>query len=90
MLEMGLKLPTIFITGHGDIPMSVEAMKTGAIEFLTKPFRDQDLLDAIQQGIALDRQRRALEGPGNRRCAPAGNRCRRASRTWSWAWCAAC
>jgi len=61
MLEMGLKLPTIFITGHGDIPMSVEAMKTGAIEFLTKPFRDQDLLDAIQQGIALDRQRRALE-----------------------------
>ncbi|MBL8356406.1 MAG: response regulator transcription factor [Delftia acidovorans] len=61
MLEMGLKLPTIFITGHGDIPMSVEAMKTGAIEFLTKPFRDQDLLDAIQQGIALDRQRRALD-----------------------------
>ena len=61
MLEMGLKLPTIFITGHGDIPMSVEAMKTGAIEFLTTPFRDQDLLDAIQQGIALDRQRRALD-----------------------------
>ncbi|MFG0642196.1 response regulator transcription factor [Delftia sp. WSY_22] len=61
MLELGLKLPTIFITGHGDIPMSVEAMKTGAIEFLTKPFRDQDLLDAIQQGIALDRQRRALD-----------------------------
>ncbi|MBB1649960.1 MULTISPECIES: response regulator transcription factor [Delftia] len=61
MLEMGLKLPTIFITGHGDIPMSVEAMKTGAIEFLTKPFRDQNLLDAIQQGIALDRQRRALD-----------------------------
>ena len=88
MLEMGLKLPTIFITGHGDIPMSVEAMKTGAIEFLTKPFRDQDLLDAIQQGIALDRQRRALDA--GRRCAPAGNRCRRASRKWSWAWCAAC
>ena len=62
MLELGLKLPTIFITGHGDIPMSVEAMKTGAIEFLTKPFRDQDLLDAIQQGIALDRQRRAQDG----------------------------
>ena len=62
MLEQGLRFPTIFITGHGDIPMSVEAMKTGAIEFLTKPFRDQDLLDAIQQGIALDRQRRAQDG----------------------------
>jgi FixJ family two-component response regulator len=62
MLEQGLRFPTIFITGHGDIPMSVEAMKTGAIEFLTKPFRDQDLLDAIQQGISLDRQRRAQEG----------------------------
>ncbi len=61
MLEQGLRLPTIFITGHGDIPMSVQAMKTGAIEFLTKPFRDQDLLDAIQQGIALDRGRRAGE-----------------------------
>lgn len=61
MLELGLRLPTIFITGHGDIPMSVQAMKTGAIEFLTKPFRDQDLLDAIQQGIALDRERRASE-----------------------------
>ena len=61
MLELGLRLPTIFITGHGDIPMSVEAMKTGAIEFLTKPFRDQHLLDAIQQGIALDRQRRAQD-----------------------------
>jgi FixJ family two-component response regulator len=61
MLELGLRLPTIFITGHGDIAMSVEAMKTGAIEFLTKPFRDQHLLDAIQQGIALDRQRRAQD-----------------------------
>ena len=61
MLELGLRLPTIFITGHGDIAMSVEAMKTGAIEFLTKPFRDQHLLDAIQQGIAMDRQRRAQD-----------------------------
>jgi FixJ family two-component response regulator len=51
-------LPVIFITGHGDIPMSVQAMKSGAIEFLTKPFRDQDLLDAIQIGIARDRARR--------------------------------
>ena len=52
-------LPIIFITGHGDIPMSVQAMKGGAIEFLTKPFRDQDLLDAIQLG--LERDRRWLE-----------------------------
>jgi FixJ family two-component response regulator/serine/threonine protein kinase len=50
----GNHLPIIFITGHGDIPMSVRAMKTGAVEFLTKPFRDQDLLDAIQQAIARD------------------------------------
>ena len=50
-----IQLPVIFITGHGDIPMSVTAMKGGAIEFLTKPFRDQDLLDAIQLGLARDR-----------------------------------
>ena len=53
-----IQLPVIFITGHGDIPMSVQAMKGGAIEFLTKPFRDQDLLDAIQVGLARDRERR--------------------------------
>jgi FixJ family two-component response regulator len=52
------ELPIIFITGHGDIPMSVQAMKGGAIEFLTKPFRDQDLLDAIQLGLSRDRARR--------------------------------
>jgi FixJ family two-component response regulator len=50
-----IRLPTIFITGHGDIPMSVRAMKGGAIEFLTKPFREQDLLDAIQVGLGRDR-----------------------------------
>jgi FixJ family two-component response regulator len=50
-----IELPIIFITGHGDIPMSVQAMKGGAIEFLTKPFRDQDLLDAIQLGLDRDR-----------------------------------
>ena len=55
--EGNIHIPIIFITGHGDIPMSVRAMKAGAVEFLTKPFRDQDLLDAIQQ--ALDRDRRA-------------------------------
>ncbi len=54
-------LPIIFITGHGDIPMSVQAMKGGAIEFLTKPFRDQDLLDAIEVGFARDRARRQNE-----------------------------
>ena len=52
------EVPIIFITGHGDIPMSVQAMKAGAIEFLTKPFRDQDLLDAIQLGLSRDRARR--------------------------------
>jgi FixJ family two-component response regulator len=54
-------LPIVFITGHGDIPMSVQAMKGGAIEFLTKPFRDQDLLDAIQLGLSRDRVRRENE-----------------------------
>ncbi len=55
------ELPIIFITGHGDIPMSVQAMKGGAIEFLTKPFRDQELLDAIQLGLARDGARRQNE-----------------------------
>ena len=55
------QIPIIFITGHGDIPMSVQAMKGGAIEFLTKPFRDQDLIDAIQLGLARDRARRKNE-----------------------------
>jgi FixJ family two-component response regulator len=54
----GINLPVIFITGHGDIPMSVRAMKAGALEFLTKPFRDQDLLDAIQQALERDRAAR--------------------------------
>ncbi|MVA22927.1 response regulator transcription factor [Agrobacterium vitis] len=58
MAKLGIRLPVIFITGHGDIAMSVKAMKNGAIEFLTKPFRDQDLLDAIQQGIENDRAQR--------------------------------
>jgi len=55
LADAGVQIPIIFITGHGDIPMSVKAMKSGAVEFLTKPFRDQDLLDAIHQ--ALDRDR---------------------------------
>ena len=53
-----MEIPIIFITGHGDIPMTVRAMKAGAVEFLTKPFRDQDLLDAISQAIDLDRRQR--------------------------------
>jgi FixJ family two-component response regulator len=56
LAEAGVTIPTIFITGHGDVPMSVQAMKAGAVEFLMKPFRPQDLLDAVQQ--ALDRDRR--------------------------------
>jgi FixJ family two-component response regulator len=59
LAEIGMQIPIIFITAHGDIPMSVRALKSGAVEFLTKPFRDQDLLDAIQQ--ALQRDRVALE-----------------------------
>jgi FixJ family two-component response regulator len=55
LADAGVHIPIIFITGHGDIPMTVRAMKSGAVEFLTKPFRDQDLLDAINQ--ALDRDR---------------------------------
>src|ERR1019366_6434416 len=51
----GIHIPIIFITGHGDIPMTVKAMKSGAVEFLTRPFRDQDLLDAIHQALARDR-----------------------------------
>jgi FixJ family two-component response regulator len=59
--EAGIRIPVIFITGHGDIPMSVRAMKAGAVEFLTKPFRDQDLLDAVQVALERDRTRRALD-----------------------------
>jgi len=58
MAEAGIEIPIIFITGHGDIPMTVQAMKAGAVEFLAKPFRDQDLLDAIQQALARARTAR--------------------------------
>ena len=58
LAKAGVELPIIFITGHGDIPMSVKAMKAGAVEFLTKPFRDQELLDAVQRGIEIDRRQR--------------------------------
>jgi FixJ family two-component response regulator len=59
--EANIHIPIIFITGHGDIPMSVRAMKAGAVEFLTKPFRDQDLLDAIQQALETDRRARSQQ-----------------------------
>ncbi len=58
LAEAGFQIPIIFITGHGDIPMSVKAMKSGAIEFLTKPFQDQELLGAIRQALDRDRARR--------------------------------
>jgi FixJ family two-component response regulator len=58
LAETGTQIPIIFITAHGDVPMSVKALKAGAVEFLTKPFRDQDLLDAIQQALQRDRAAR--------------------------------
>ncbi len=62
LADLGLELPIVFITGRGDIPMSVRAMKAGALEFLTKPFEDRQLLDAIGQGIARCRRARQHEG----------------------------
>ena len=62
LVDAGILIPVIFITGHGDIPMTVKAMKSGAVEFLTKPFRDQDLLDAIQQALDRDRVLRQQRG----------------------------
>jgi FixJ family two-component response regulator len=61
LVDAGVHIPIIFITGHGDIPMTVRAMKSGAVEFLTKPFRDQDLLDAIYQALDRDRVTRRHE-----------------------------
>jgi FixJ family two-component response regulator len=61
LANRSVNIPIVFITAHGDIPMAVRAMKAGAVDFLTKPFRDQDLLDAIQTALALDRVRRQEE-----------------------------
>jgi RNA polymerase sigma factor (sigma-70 family) len=61
LLARKIRIPIVFLTGHGDIPMSVRAMKAGAVEFLTKPFRDQDLLDAVRIGLERDRVRREHE-----------------------------
>ena len=62
LTEMGVRLPVVMMTGHGDIPMSVRAMKRGALDFLPKPFHDQDMLDAVMSAIERDRQRRTVEG----------------------------
>lgn len=59
--KLGNTIPIIFMTGHGDVPMSVRAMKAGALDFLIKPFRDQDMLDAVSNALALDRERRAAK-----------------------------
>ncbi len=61
LAKAGIRIPIIFMTGHGDIPMSVQAMKAGAVDFLPKPFRDQDMLDAVSSALERDRQRRASE-----------------------------
>ena len=62
MAEAGVHIPIVFLTGHGGIPLSVRAMKAGAVDFLTKPFQEQDLLDAVQQAIARDRDARRHRG----------------------------
>jgi FixJ family two-component response regulator len=62
LADADIRIPIVFMTGHGDIPMTVKAMKAGAVEFLTKPFRDQDLIDAIQQAIESDRTARCERG----------------------------
>jgi FixJ family two-component response regulator len=61
LAKAGIHIPIVFMTGHGDIPMSVRAMKAGAVDFLTKPFRDQDMLDAVTKALDLDRRRREDE-----------------------------
>jgi FixJ family two-component response regulator len=61
LAQMGVRLPVVMMTGHGDIPMTVRAMKRGAVDFLSKPFHDQDMLDAVMAAIERDRQRRAVD-----------------------------
>jgi FixJ family two-component response regulator len=65
LAERNIRIPIVFVTGHGDIPMSVRAMKAGAVEFLSKPFRDQDLLDAIHVALKQDHARREQEKEGS-------------------------
>ncbi len=72
----GVRIPIVFMTGHGDIPMSVRAMKAGAVDFLTKPFRDQDMLDAVMRGLSADRDH-AKSRSGCLNCVIALNPLRR-------------
>ena len=78
LAESGIELPVVFISGHGDVQISVRAMKAGAVDFLAKPFRDQDLLDAVHEGIERDRARRGAcrEGGGAARALPIADRAR--------------
>jgi FixJ family two-component response regulator len=62
LAQLGIRLPVVVMTGYGDIPMSVRAMKHGAVDFLSKPFKDQDMLDAVMTAIARDRERRVVDG----------------------------
>jgi FixJ family two-component response regulator len=66
LTKSNMQLPIVFMTGHGDIPMTVRAMKAGAVEFLPKPFRDQDMLDAVQVGLEQDRERRKHAGDSSK------------------------
>ncbi len=66
LIRIGVRLPVVMITGFGDIPMSVRAMKSGAVDFLSKPFRDQDMLDAVMAAIERDRHRRSVDGEVSR------------------------
>lgn len=80
----GVALPIVFMSGHGDIPMSVRAMKAGALDFLAKPFRDQDLIDAVNAALEVDRARREA-GRRSTPCKPATGRSRRANgKSWAW------
>ena len=72
-------IPVIFMTGHGDIPMSVRAMKAGAVDFLVKPFRDQDMLDAVAVAIEADRRRREQDARIRERARALRDGCRRGS-----------
>jgi len=80
LTQLGVRLPVIMMTGYGDIPMSVRAMKRGAVDFLPKPFRDQDMLDAVMVAIERDRQRRIADDDASRilqhfeHCPPANSR----------------
>ena len=85
LIKSSIEFPIIFISGHGDIPMTVRAIKAGAIEFLTKPFRDQDLLDAVQLGHR-EGPRPASRGGRHRRAAGALQLSdgRASARSWRW------